>query len=231
MLLPDATKIVSPVDAGSKLVAGAEQPTEPAHVPAPMPPPKNIDQPEVAETNAADQSSPAVGLDLAKAPDAQRVQQRLIELGYLSGVANGVWGPKSRRALSEFRTTENIGQNDHWDQATEMKLFSASTARKQQDLEFIGGWAQDTSSCLERDAPVKITASRATSGQATCDFNSIRQEAAGSWRVKAHCELAPSLRTPDTENSWTSNIKLTLEDRRLTWESEKGIESYYRCSQ
>ena len=64
-----------------------------------------------------------------------------------------------------------------------------------------------------------------------CDFSSIRQEAEGRWRVQAHCELASSLRTEDTENSWTSNIELTLEDRRLTWESEMGTESYYRCSQ
>jgi hypothetical protein len=228
---PDATKIVPPADSGPKLAAGTEQMTEPAHVSAPVPPPKNIDQPKMAETNAADQSAPAVNLDLAKAPDAKRVQQRLIDLGYFSGPANGMWGPKSRRALSEFRTAEKIGQDDHWDQATEEKLFSTSTARNQQNLAFVGGWAQDASSCVERDAPVKITASRATSEQAICDFSSIQQEAEGRWRVQAHCELARSLRTADTENSWTSNIKLTLEDRRLTWESEKGNESYYRCSQ
>ena len=84
-----------------------------------------------------------MNLDLAKVPDAKRVQQRLIELGYLSGVADGVWGSKSKRALSEFRIAEKMGQDDQWDQATEMKLFSTSTVRKQQNLAFVGGWGQD----------------------------------------------------------------------------------------
>jgi hypothetical protein len=68
-------------------------------MPVLVPPPKNIDQPKVAETSAVDQSSPAVNLDLAKVPDAKRVQQRLIELGCLSGVADGAWGSNSRHAI------------------------------------------------------------------------------------------------------------------------------------
>src|SRR5262249_50860613 len=131
-------------------------------------------------------------------------------------------------AISEFRIAEKLGQDDHWDQATEKKLFSTSTAKKQRSLAFVGGWSKDAS-CV--DIPIKITASRAMSRDATCDFNSIRQDAEGRWRVQAHCELDSSLRTADTENSWTSNIRLTLEDRRLTWESEKGAQDYYRCSQ
>src|SRR5262249_22121260 len=127
-LLPDATKISPPADNGAKLAARAEQRMEPAQVPALMPPPKNSDRPEGAETSATNPSSPVVetsvanpssatlNLDLARVPDAKRVQQRLIELGYLSGLSDGAWGPKSRRALSEFRTAEKLGQDDHWDQ-------------------------------------------------------------------------------------------------------------------
>jgi hypothetical protein len=239
--LPDVTKVAAPADPGTKLTAGAEQTTEPAHVPVPIQPPKNSDQPKVAETStgnpssaeveasAANPPSDAVNPDLAKVPDARRVQQRLIELGYLYGVSDGVWGPSSKRALSDFRTAEKLGQDEPWDQATEKKLFSTSTARKQQSLAFVGGWSKDASSCA--DVPIKITASRAISRDATCGLRSIRQEAEGRWRVQAHCELDSSLRTEDTENSWTSNIKLTLDNRRLTWESEKGVENYYRCSQ
>jgi hypothetical protein len=140
-----------------------------------------------------------------------------------------VWGSGSKRALSDFRSAEKLGQDDHWDQATEKKLLSTSTARKQQSLAFVGGWSKDASSCA--DASIKITANRAMSRDATCDFNSIRQEAEGRWRVQAHCELDSNLRTADTENSWTSNVKLTVDNRRLTWQSEKGAEDYYRCSQ
>src|SRR5262249_41291107 len=181
------------------------------------------------ETNAANRSSAAVNLDLGTVSDAKRVQQRLIDLGYFSGPANGVFGPKSRHALSDFRTAEKIGQDDQWDQVTEKKLFSTSTVSKQQSLGFVGTWSKDASSCI--DPPIKITASRAMSRDATCDLNSIRQEAQRRWSVQAHCELASSLRTEDTENSWTSNIELTLNDRRLTWESEKGAANYYRCPQ
>jgi len=207
-----------------------------------MVPPKNMDQPKVAETrtanlssaaevdaSVANPSSAAVNVDFAKVPDAKRVQQRLIELGYLSGVSDGVWGPSSKRALSDFRTAEKLGQDDHWDQATEKKLFSTSTARKQQSSAFVGSWSRDASSCV--DVPIKITASRAISRDVTCELKSIRQEAERRWRVQAYCELDSNLRTADTENSWTSNIELTLDDRRLTWESEKGVQDYYRCSQ
>jgi hypothetical protein len=209
---------------------------EPAQVPGVMPPPKNSDRPEgaetsdtnpsspVVETSVANPSSAALNLDLARVPDATRVQQRLIELGYLSGLSGGAWGPKSRRALAEFRTAEKLGQDDHWDQATEKKLFSTSTARKQQSLAFVGSWS-NASNCI--DPPIKITASRAMSRDTSCELNSIRQEAERRWSVQALCES----RTKDTVNSWTSNIELTLEDRRLTWESEMGTESYYRCSQ
>jgi hypothetical protein len=247
-LLPDATKTSPPAENGSKLAAGSEQTTKPAS----MSPPKAIDQPNVADTSsanpssamveknttnssavaeksAANPSSAAANLDLGKVPDAKRVQQRLIELGYLSGVSDGVWGANSKRALAEFRTTEKLGQDDHWDPGTEKKLFSTSTAIRQQSLAFTGSWSKDASSCV--DAPIKITASRAKSRDATCELKSIHQESEGKWRVQALCQLASSLRTEDTENSWTSNIELTLDDRRLTWESEKGSENYYRCSQ
>jgi peptidoglycan hydrolase-like protein with peptidoglycan-binding domain len=183
----------------------------------------------VVETSTANPSSAAANLDLGKVPDAKRVQQRLIELGYLSGVSDGVWGVNSRRALAEFRTTEKLGQDDQWDPGTEKKLFSTSTARKQQTLAFTGSWSKDASSCV--DPPIKITANRAKSRDATCELNSIQQESEGRWRLKALCQLASNLRTEDTENSWTSNIELTLDDRRLTWTSEKGSENYYRCSQ
>jgi hypothetical protein len=153
----------------------------------------------------------------------------LIELGYFFGPASGVWGPQSRHALSEFRIAEKIGQDDHWDQVTERKLFSTSAVRNQQSLAFVGSWSKDASNCV--DPPIKITAVGAISRDAACHFNSIRQEAESRWSAQAHCELASSLRTADTENSWTSSIKLTLDNRRLTWESEKGAEDYYRCSQ
>jgi hypothetical protein len=218
------------VESGPKLAAKTEQMTEPAPGSAPMPSPKNIDPPRALETEDTSQSTvSAAQLDLTKAADVKRIQQRLIDLGYFLGPANGVWGPRSKRALSDFRSAEKLGQDDRWDQETEMKLLSLSAAKKQQNLAFVGGWSKDASSCA--DASIKITASQAKSRDAACNFTSIHQEAEDKWRVQAHCELDSSLKTSDTANTWTSTVELTLDDRRLTWQSEKGAEDYYRCSQ
>ena len=68
------------------------------------------------ESTAKVEDNPRVVLtDLMKKDEARRVQQRLIELGYLNGVADGIWGPLSQRALQEFRTRMAIGNDSSWD--------------------------------------------------------------------------------------------------------------------
>jgi hypothetical protein len=42
-------------------------------------------------------------LDLGEIENPKRVQRRLIDLGFLFGAADGIWGQGSRRALREFR--------------------------------------------------------------------------------------------------------------------------------
>jgi hypothetical protein len=59
----------------------------------------------------------------------QQVQQRLVELGYLPFLPDGVWGPHSIQALRAFRTTAGLGSGDQWDRKTEDLLF-ATTAPK-----------------------------------------------------------------------------------------------------
>jgi hypothetical protein len=68
-------------------------------------------------------------INFAKPNEARRVQQRLIELGYLDGAADGKWGPRSRRALRDFRIAMAIGDGDTWDEGTQQQLFSASAKR------------------------------------------------------------------------------------------------------
>ncbi len=65
-------------------------------------------------------------LDLLRIEDATRVQQRLIELRLLSGPADGVWGPRSRRALRGFRVVNNLGSDDKWDEQIQQELFKTS---------------------------------------------------------------------------------------------------------
>jgi hypothetical protein len=76
------------------------------------------------------ENNPTIALiDLAKPNDARRVQQRLTELGYLDGAADGKWGPRSRRALQDFRTAMAIGVDSTWDELTQQQLFSTSAKR------------------------------------------------------------------------------------------------------
>ena len=67
-------------------------------------------------------------LDLLRSSDVRRVQQRLIDLGFLSGASDGAWGPRSQRALRDFRIAQGLGDGG-WDKSTEQQLFSASAAR------------------------------------------------------------------------------------------------------
>ena len=80
-------------------------------------------------TAKVEDNSRAVLIDLTKKDEARSVQQRLIELGYLNGVADGIWGPLSQRALQGFRTTMAIGNDSSWDERTQQQLFSESAKR------------------------------------------------------------------------------------------------------
>jgi hypothetical protein len=77
------------------------------------------------ETPSADAQTGAL-LDLLPIDGATRVQRRLIELGFLLGAADGVWGPRSRNALRSFRVANRLGYDDTWDEQTQRELFTAS---------------------------------------------------------------------------------------------------------
>lgn len=57
---------------------------------------------------------------------AGRVQKRLAELGYLTGSVDGVWGPRSRQALRDFKLTNNLPPDETLDARTRTALFSVN---------------------------------------------------------------------------------------------------------
>jgi hypothetical protein len=67
--------------------------------------------------------------NLRTAADVQQVQQRLVELGYLPFLADGVWGPHSIQALRAFRTSAGLGSGDQWDRKTEDILFAVTAPK------------------------------------------------------------------------------------------------------
>jgi peptidoglycan hydrolase-like protein with peptidoglycan-binding domain len=62
-------------------------------------------------------------------PQPAQVQNRLIELGYMIGPADGVWGNKSRAALRAFKAANSMQADDKWDEAIGNRLFSKAAAR------------------------------------------------------------------------------------------------------
>ena len=59
-------------------------------------------------------------------PHIKTVQQRLIELGYLRGVADGRFGPVTSDAILAFQKWERLGRTGRLDMGTESRLARAS---------------------------------------------------------------------------------------------------------
>ena len=57
---------------------------------------------------------------------ARQVQQRLIDLGYLSGTADGVWGARSQAALKNFCAKNGLDDVGSWNQTTSDVLLGAA---------------------------------------------------------------------------------------------------------
>lgn len=63
-------------------------------------------------------------LDLASLDAAAQVQRRLEERGYFRGLVDGVWGPRSRIALRDFKSQNRLARDDSWDLRTQLALFN-----------------------------------------------------------------------------------------------------------
>jgi hypothetical protein len=88
----------------------------------------------------------------------------------------------------------------------------------------VGVWAPG--SCSARDfrdglLPTVINMEGAWAGETFCLFSQRKQVNAG-WTVIAKCSNA--------QERWTSNVRLTVGDNRLTWTSRRGTQSYVRCA-
>jgi hypothetical protein len=89
----------------------------------------------------------------------------------------------------------------------------------------VGLWAPD-GSCSARDfrdglLPTVINTEGAWAGETFCLFTNRRQTDKG-WTVVAKCS--------NGGERWTSNVRLTVNENRLTWASRRGTQSYTRCA-
>jgi peptidoglycan hydrolase-like protein with peptidoglycan-binding domain len=62
-------------------------------------------------------------LNLANIDASAQVQRRLQERGFFVGLVDGVWGPKSRIALRDFKAANGLGSDDQWSQQVQLALF------------------------------------------------------------------------------------------------------------
>ena len=186
-----------------------------------LPPHTEISPPPITVPESVDAAPTPQQLDLRQMEDAKRVQQRLIDLGFLFGAADGVWGPRSRKALQDFRVANGIGDSDAWDEATQERLLTSSDAiaANTSDISFTGGWGVDVAEC--RKSPLTITANRATNTFAACEFHSTQRESSNVWRLRALCA--------NNSERWNANIRFAISGSQLTWSSERGTTTYVRC--
>ena len=68
--------------------------------------------------------------------------------------------------------------------------------------------------------PMVLAENRARAGAASCTFLK-KTQAGAAWTVVAKCS--------DGHASWTANIRLVLDGKRLQWASERGTQTYQRC--
>jgi hypothetical protein len=90
----------------------------------------------------------------------------------------------------------------------------------------VGVWAPDAGTCSARNfrqglLPTIISGEGAWAGETFCIFKNKEQTETG-WRVVAKCS--------NQREQWTSNIRLTVSDNRLTWTSKRGTQIYTRCA-
>ena len=186
-----------------------------------LPPHTEISPSPITVPESVDAAPTPQQLDLGQMEDAKRVQQRLIDLGFLFGAADGVWGPRSRKALQDFRVANGIGDSDTWDEATQERLLTSSDAiaANTSDISFTGGWGVDVAQC--RESPLTITARRAEAFGAACEFHSTQRESSNVWRLRALCA--------NNSERWNANIRFAISGSQLTWSSERGTTTYVRC--
>jgi hypothetical protein len=90
----------------------------------------------------------------------------------------------------------------------------------------VGVWAPDTGTCSARDfregmLPAVINTEGAWAGDTLCLFERKKQMEAG-WLVVAKCS--------NPRGHWTANVRLTVDNNRLTWTSKRGTQVYTRCA-
>ena len=90
---------------------------------------------------------------------------------------------------------------------------------------YVGVWGPSPVACGQRQRrrgflPATITEEGAKAGRTICRFRNHRRDGA-AWTMAADCS--------ERGRRWTSQVRLVVDQERLTWSSPKGLANYIRC--
>ena len=163
-----------------------------------------------------------------KSTDASESIRPGMELSSISSVGVATLAPQP--AVLKAEESEVIAQPQRQDITVVDSVAQPHGDQANSDLlkktTIVGIWAPDAGTCSarnfrERVLPAVINTDGAWAGETFCLFKNKTQTETG-WRVVAVCS--------NPRESWTANVRLTVDGNRLTWTSKRGTQSYSRCS-
>jgi len=179
-----------------------------------------------APTAPQSAASPAV---IAQVGAVAGVSEWKVAARSVSGSAAGAANASSMfdEAFANFgipAASEQAG--DGGPQSSQAPQNREATAPVTQPLaSIVGVWVPDASACSTRNLrdgflPTVINPDGAWAGETFCLFKNQRQTPTG-WRVIASCS--------NPNEHWTTEVRLTVNQDRLTWVSKRGTQAYTRC--
>jgi hypothetical protein len=133
-------------------------------------------------------------------------------------------GPSTELTGLGNKPTNDLPPGEVRDAAPEPQL-AVPLRQAGAEATYVGVWARSRADCFLKTyaPPLAISAQRAESfggHMGSCEFAQVQQEGAG-WRTRARCSAHGK--------SWTANVQLRVTGSTLSWSSERGQVTYYRC--
>jgi N-acetylmuramoyl-L-alanine amidase len=138
----------------------------------------------------------------SKGPDVLRLQSVLIQLGYLSGKADGDFGPRTKQALTRFQKDWRLTQDGEYGPRTRTALLKALVPVKKPPVVSKPSRNQESRRGVPIDA---IVLHHTSTNSARVDLATLRW-VRGTNRVSAHYLVGPDgtvyQLVPDSETAW-----------------------------
>jgi hypothetical protein len=177
----------------------------------------------------------SAGLELTLAAEPSAVEQRGENLGQrapeIPGWTASIYEPpqvpterQSSTGLQSASPTHTINERDD-ERVHEKDDERVPPQQARAKAAFVGIWGSNASACSPNsqslgNPPAMISENGATAGEISCAFERMRFDGS-RWQAVAKCS--------NGRERWTSTVRLTVKNDRLTWTSQRGSETYQRC--